>query len=207
MTRVSELVEPRVLREYAFIADGERGALVGPDGTIAWMCAPRWDSPAVFAQLLGGAGRYSVTPADPWHVWGGYYEDGSLIWRSRWTGESVTECREALAMPADPHRCMILRRIEAADGPAKVTVALDVRARYGREAMRSLRLADGAWSGQHGDFRFRWSGAATARHESDGALAMTLDLTVGAHHDLVLELSDLPFDQKPPDADAAWRAT
>lgn len=63
MTRVNELVEPRVLREYAFIADGERGALVAPDGTIAWMCAPRWDSPAVFAQLLGGAGRYSVTPA------------------------------------------------------------------------------------------------------------------------------------------------
>jgi hypothetical protein len=29
------------------------------------------------------AGTYAVTPADPWHVWGGYYETGSLIWRSR----------------------------------------------------------------------------------------------------------------------------
>ena len=56
---------PHVLREYALIADGERGALIGPDGAIAWLCAPRWDSPAVFSGLLGGQGRYAVTPSDP----------------------------------------------------------------------------------------------------------------------------------------------
>ena len=48
--------QPRVLREYSFIADGERGALVAPDGAIVWLCAPRWDSPAVFASLIGGQG-------------------------------------------------------------------------------------------------------------------------------------------------------
>ena len=42
-----------VLREYALVADGQRGALIGPDGTIDWLCAPRWDSPAVFRQLQG----------------------------------------------------------------------------------------------------------------------------------------------------------
>ena len=36
------------LREYALIADGERGALIGPHGDVAWMCAPRWDSDGVF---------------------------------------------------------------------------------------------------------------------------------------------------------------
>ena len=71
-----------VLREYALVADGQRGALIGPDGTIDWLCA----SPAVFSGLLGGTGRYAVTPAHPRHVWGGYYQAGSLIWRSRWTG-------------------------------------------------------------------------------------------------------------------------
>jgi hypothetical protein len=35
---------PHALRDYAFIADGERGALIGPHGDLAWMCAPRWDS-------------------------------------------------------------------------------------------------------------------------------------------------------------------
>src|SRR5579859_6412735 len=118
------VLTPRVLREYALIADGERGALIAPDGTIAWLCAPRWDSPAVFSGLLGGRGGYAVTPADPRYVWGGYYEPGTLIWRSRWVGSSRTECREALAMPADPHRVVILRRIMAVDGPAQVTVTL-----------------------------------------------------------------------------------
>ncbi len=207
MTRVNAGVLPRVLREYAFIADGERGALIGPDGTIAWMCAPRWDSPAVFAELLGGAGRYSVTPADPWHVWGGYYEDGSLIWRSRWSGDSKTECREALAMPADPHRCVVLRRIEAADGPAEVTVVLDVRALFGRKPMADVKLASGRWTGRSGTLRFRWSGAAKARPQSDGTLSMTVSLLAGAHHDLVLELSDRPLDQDPPAPDSAWQAT
>jgi GH15 family glucan-1,4-alpha-glucosidase len=90
--------QPHVLRNYALIADGERGAVIGPDGAISWLCAPRWDSPAVFSGLLGGRGTYAVTPADPWHVWGGYYEAGSLIWRSRWSGSSRKECREALGM-------------------------------------------------------------------------------------------------------------
>ena len=43
-----------MLREYALLADGERGVLVGPRGDFAWMCAPRWDSDAVFSSLIGG---------------------------------------------------------------------------------------------------------------------------------------------------------
>ena len=65
-----------VLREYALLADGERGALVGPRGDMVWLCAPRWDSDAVFSSLIGGGGMYAVTPADARFVWGGYYEDG-----------------------------------------------------------------------------------------------------------------------------------
>src|ERR1700735_997669 len=76
----ADLPTPRVLREYALVADGERGAVIGPDGSIAWLCVPRWDSPAAFSSLLGGPGQYTITPADPWHVWGGYYEKGRLSW-------------------------------------------------------------------------------------------------------------------------------
>src|SRR5487761_255042 len=125
-----DVLAPRVLREYALVADGERGALIGPDGSVAWLCVPRWDSQAAFSGLLGGAGRYTVSPAGPWHVWGGYYENGTLIWRSRWVGDSRIACREALAMPADPRRAVLLRRIEAVDGPATVNVFLALRAGY-----------------------------------------------------------------------------
>jgi GH15 family glucan-1,4-alpha-glucosidase len=199
-------LRPHVLREYALIADGERGALIGPDGAISWLCAPRWDSPAVFGGLLGGQGSYAVTPADPWHVWGGYYESGSLIWRSRWVGSSRTECREALAMPADPHRVVILRRIEAVDGPARVNVLLDVRAGFGRSRMTGLSHRGGYWTGRSGRISFRWSGADRARPGAAG-LALTVTLPAGGHHDLVLELSDRPLDARPPDPDEAWEAT
>jgi alpha,alpha-trehalase len=199
-------VRPHVLREYSLIADGERGALIGPDGEISWLCAPRWDSPAVFAGLLGGPGGYAVTPSDPWHVWGGYYESGTLIWRSRWVGGSRTECREALAMPADPHRAVILRRIEALDGPARVDVVLDVRAGFGRSRVTGLSRDHGHWAGRCGAIRFRWSGASRARARGD-ALAFTLTLPEGGHHDLVLELSDRPLTGPPPDPAEAWAAT
>jgi hypothetical protein len=204
---VTRSFRSHVLREYSLIADGQRGALIGPDGAIGWLCAPRWDSPAVFSGLLGGRGGYSVTPADPWYVWGGYYEAGSLIWRSRWTGNSAhTECREALALPADPHRAVILRRIEAVDGPARMDVLLDVRAGFGRSKMTDLFRGDGRWTGRSGAIRFRWSGAARARRTTDG-LALTLSLPAGGHHDLVLELSDRPLDGPAPDPPGAWTAT
>jgi alpha,alpha-trehalase len=197
---------PHVLREYALIADGERGALIGPDGAMSWLCTPGWDSPATFSRLLGGRGLYAVTPADPWHVWGGYYESGTLIWRSRWVGRSRTECREALAMPADPHRAVILRRIVAVDGPARVNVVLDVRAGFGRSPMTELSRAGGCWTGRSGRIRFRWSGAARARPGPDG-LTLTVTLPAEGYHDLVLELADRPLDARPPDPDQAWAAT
>ena len=201
-----DLPTPRVLREYALVADGERGAVIGPDGSIAWLCVPRWDSPAAFSGLLGGPGQYTIAPADPWHVWGGYYESGSLIWRNRWVGDTRIECREALTMPADPHRAVLLRRIEAIDGTAEVTVTLDLRAGYGRSRMTDLKRHGDSWTGRSGDTRFRWSGAGNARL-ADGRLAMRIELAAGTAHDLVLELSDLEFTAEPPDPGQSWAAT
>ena len=100
--------KPHVLREYALLADGERGVVVGPRGDYAWMCFPRWDSDACFATLIGGQGTYAVTPVSR-YVWGGYYEHG-LIWRNRWTtDQGVVECREALALPSSPERAVVPR--------------------------------------------------------------------------------------------------
>ena len=109
-----------MLREYALVADGERGALIGPDGSVAWLCAPRWDSPAVFSGLLGGAGRYTITPADPWHVWGGYYEDGSADLAQpvgrRLAGPSAV--RPSPCPPTRTGRCCCAGS-QAVDGPGE----------------------------------------------------------------------------------------
>ena len=199
---------PRALRDYAFLADGERGALIGPDGAIVWLCVPRWDSPPVFAALVGGGGGFSVTPADPWYVWGGYYEPGSLIWHSRWVGAVVTECREALARPADPDCAVLLRQIHAVDGPARVNLRLDLRGGSGRRPVRDLARSAGCWTGRAGRLWFRLSGAGRARPARDGQeLALTLTLDPGERHDLVLEISPRKLTAPPPEPGVAWPAT
>jgi GH15 family glucan-1,4-alpha-glucosidase len=198
---------PHVLREYALLADGERGALVGPRGDIAWMCAPRWHSDAAFSTLIGGGGCYAVTPADPRFVWGGYYEEGSLIWRSRWiTGGGAIECREALAYPGQAGTAVLLRRVEATDVPARVRVQLDVRAGFGRHAMTHLRRGS-AWTGRTGPLYLRWSGGQEAKVQPDGRLEVALTVAPGERHDFVLELSDQPLDGEPVNADIAWDGT
>ncbi|WP_103380929.1 glycoside hydrolase family 15 protein [Pseudonocardia dioxanivorans] len=201
---------PHVLREYALIADGERGALIDPHGDIAWLCAPRWDSPAVLSTLLGGRGRYSVAPLQRF-VWGGYYEDGSLIWRSRWItdDDAVVECREALAFPGDPHRAVILRQLSAVRGEAHVAALLAPAADFGHASFSGVRRSgDGVWTGRSGALRVRWSGAPRAVFDGEsGALRAQLRLSPGERHDLVLELSDREFDRPPPHPGSAWGAT
>lgn len=201
-------IPPRVLREYALLADGERGAIVGPAGDVVWLCVPRWDSDAVFTALIGGRGGYTVTPAGR-HVWGGYYEDGSLIWRNRWiTDQGAVECREALAFPADPHRAVLLRRVQALDAPATITVSLRPRGGYDRLPLSDLHRTGDVWTGRLGPLHLRWSGAAAARPRDHGeTLAFRLRLEQEQHHDLVLEISDQPLPERPVEAEPAWQAT
>ena len=203
---------PHVLRDYALIADGERGAVVSPRGDIVWLCAPRWDCDAVFSTLIGGEGVYAVTPAHTF-VWGGYYEEGTLIWRSRWiTVGGLTECREALAFPGDRDRVVLLRRIIARDCPAEVDVVLDPRAGFGKHGLRSVKRDDhGAWTGRAGDLHMRWSGevsgARVRRAGGASVLAMKLTVPAGQSRDIVLELSSETLRDVPGEPDELWRAT
>ncbi len=197
---------PQTLRQYALLADGERGALIGPHGNIVWLCVPRWDSAAVFSSLLGGLSGYAITPVDP-YVWGGYYEPGTLIWRSRWvTHTGIIESREALAFPGDPHRTVILRRVIATEGDAHVQVVLNPRADYDQHPITRRHRTDGIWTGRAGDLTLRFSGAAAARPD-DGRLVMDLLVPAGAHHDLLLEISDQTLPAHPVDVEQSWSAT
>jgi hypothetical protein len=203
---------PHVLQDYALIADGERGALVGPRGGIVWMCAPRWDSDAVFSSLVGGQGLYAVTPASRF-VWGGYYEEGTLIWRNRWiTEQGIIECRDALAFPGDRDRVVVLRQIVAKEHAAHVDVVLDPRAGFDEQGLRSISRDDqGAWTGRTGDLYLRWSGgvaeAKTHRTGRGSRLEMSLTISPGESVDLVLEMSGAPLREEPPDAARLWDAT
>lgn len=204
---------PHALRDYALLADGERGAIIGPRGDIAWLCAPAWQSASVFSALIGGTGVYGICPADR-YVWGGFYEPRSLIWHSRWVTDagSVIECREALAFPGERHRLTLLRRVVAESGPASVHVLLEPRSEYDQLPLRGLRYeAKGIWTGRLGALRLRWSGAVaearSAGGSSDTRLELDLRIPAGQARDLVLEISEQPLVDAPPEADETWRAT
>jgi alpha,alpha-trehalase len=200
---------PHVLNQYAFLADGERGTLVGPAGDFVWMCFPGWADEGVFAALLGGGGDYSVRPAGR-YVWGGYYEPGGLIWRSRWVTEdnAIVECREALALPASSTRAVVLRRVIACAGTARVAITLNPRAGFGHEPIRNLTLDDaGCWSCRTGAVHVRWSGGEKARPTARDALTLELVLEEGGHHDLVLVLALDEQDLATPAPDACWSGT
>jgi hypothetical protein len=202
--------DPHVLREYALIADGERGAIIGPRGDLCWLCVPRWDSPSVFTSLIGGGGSYAITPADRF-VWGGYYEDRSLIWRNRWvTSGGIVECRDALLFPPEEHRTVVLRRVLARDCDTRIAVRLDPRADYGSAELTDLTRQDGIWTGRTGSLSFRWTGGAAAhpvRRKDEDGLALELVVAKGDLHDFVLEIAEGSLPGDPVDPEPAWRAT
>jgi alpha,alpha-trehalase len=209
---MSEL-DPQTLREYALLADGERGALIGPRGDLAWMCFPGWADPAVFCGLLGGEGHFALCPLGRF-VWSGYYEPGTLIWRSRWMtdGDEIVECREALALPGERDRAVVLRRVLPLKGGVKLEVVLGPRAEFGAKPMRDLRQdKDGAWTARLGDVHLLWLGAADANRHSAGGDGVVLrevfTVSEGEQRDFVLVLARDAARLEPLSADRWWSAT
>src|SRR5947208_7399929 len=72
---------PLPIEQYAMIGDCQTAALVGLDGSIDWLCFPRFDSGACFAALLGTPehGRWLVAPAGEIRAVRRRYRDGTLV--------------------------------------------------------------------------------------------------------------------------------
>ncbi|MGI8461805.1 MAG: glycoside hydrolase family 15 protein [Solirubrobacterales bacterium] len=73
------------IADYAFLSDCHTGALVAPDGTIEWLCPPRFDSPSVFAAVLDrAAGGWRFGPVSTGEPVGRRYEPGTNIVETTW---------------------------------------------------------------------------------------------------------------------------
>lgn len=120
------------IEDYALIGDCHTGALVGSDGSIDWLCLPRFDSPSTFGALLGTAenGRWKLAPTGEVIETDRRYEDGSFILVTRWvtaTGEAeVTD-----VMPQGDRRADVLRRITGIHGSVEFEEELAIRFDYG----------------------------------------------------------------------------
>lgn len=81
------------IEKHTMLADGRVLALVAPGARLSWMCVPRMDGPALFAEILGGptAGHFTVEPASTTAAPTERYEGDSLVLRTDWPELSVTD--------------------------------------------------------------------------------------------------------------------
>ena len=120
------------IEDYAFLSDTQTGALVSRDGSVDWLCFPRFDSGACFAALLGDRknGRWKFTP------------DGEVTaTRRRYRGDTLileTEIEMAEGavrlidfMPPRGENPDIVRIIEGLRGNVRMTMDLTIRFDYG----------------------------------------------------------------------------
>ncbi|MGB6323937.1 MAG: trehalase-like domain-containing protein, partial [Xanthobacteraceae bacterium] len=78
------------IEDYALIGDCKTAALIGRDGSIDWLCWPRFDSAACFAALLGTAehGRWLIAPMEPPLAVARRYRPGTLILETEFQTET-----------------------------------------------------------------------------------------------------------------------
>ncbi|MCX2181376.1 glycoside hydrolase family 15 protein [Streptomyces sp. SKN60] len=120
------------IEDYALIGDLETAALVGRDGSIDWWCAPRFDSPACLAALLGdpGHGRFALAPAGNRVCNRRSYRGDTLVLDSVWesTGGTV---RITDFMPPRQRGPRIVRMVEGVAGRVDIRGELAVRFDHG----------------------------------------------------------------------------
>src|SRR5213078_447400 len=132
------------LEDYALIGDCETAALVGRNGSIDWLCWPRFDSPACFAALLGGPehGRWIVCAADPNARITRRYRGESLILETRFetaTGSAVV----VDVMPPRRGDSNLVRIVYGETGTVEMYTELVIRFGYGSALPWVHRLEDG----------------------------------------------------------------
>ncbi|MEO8023288.1 glycoside hydrolase family 15 protein [Polaromonas sp.] len=120
------------IADYALIGDCHTAALVGRDGSIDWLCLPRFDSGACFAALLGepGHGRWLIAPSKTPGSTRRKYRDGTLILETEFDTEEgsvrVIDC-----MPLSNRRWDVLRIVEGLKGRVAMRMELIIRFDYG----------------------------------------------------------------------------
>jgi GH15 family glucan-1,4-alpha-glucosidase len=134
---------PLPIEDYAVIGDTHTVALVGRDGSIDWMCIPRFDSPACFAALLGDTdnGRWLIAPVSPTKPATRRYRGDTLILETEFEADGGA-VRLIDFMPPHDDRCDIIRIVEGVRGRVAMRVELVVRFDYGKVVPWMRRLDD-----------------------------------------------------------------
>ena len=132
------------IEDYALIGDCASCALVGRNGSIDWLCWPRFDSAACMAALVGTEdnGRWLLAPAEPTGSTRRYLDSGMVL-------ETVFETLTGQVavidfMPVDAPAPTIIRIVEGRSGQVEMTSELKLRFDYGTSVPWVTRMPDNA---------------------------------------------------------------
>jgi len=138
------------IEDYGLIGDLQTAALVGRDGSIDWLCLPRFDSPACFAALLDTeqAGRWLLGPVSGGNCTRRRYRGDSLILESEWETPDGT-VRVIDLMPPRGQAADVVRIVEGVSGRVRMRTDLVLRFDYGSIApwVRTMDGEHGAIAG------------------------------------------------------------
>ena len=133
------------LEDYALIGDCETAALVSREGSIDWLCWPRFDSPACFASLLGNSdhGRWLIAPIDEQPRITRQYRGDTLILETHFETADGAATLVDFMPPRGAHSD-IVRLVRGERGRLRMRMELVLRFDYGRAVPWVTRLPDGA---------------------------------------------------------------
>lgn len=124
----------RRIEDYGLIGDTHTAALVGRDGSIDWLCLPRFDAGACFAALLGDEenGRWWIAPTDPDATVRREYIEDTLVLRTEFTtADGVAEVIDLMPAPTRENDVDLLRVVRCTKGSVEMTMDLRLRFDYG----------------------------------------------------------------------------
>ena len=141
------------IEDYALIGDCKSGALVGSDGSIDWLCWPRFDSAACFAALLGSPenGRWLIAPTLAPHAVKRRYRPGALVLETEFQTETGSAVIVDFMPPADG--ADLVRIVVGRSGRVDFRTEFVARFNYGASVPWVRRLYDGAISAVAGPER------------------------------------------------------
>ncbi len=134
------------IEDYAIIGDCETAALVEREGSIDWLCLPRFDSEACFARLLGteSNGHWILTPSHPGSAERRYRPETLILETDFATDKGRVRIIDFMPVNVDGSR--IVRIVEGVEGEVEMRAELVVRFDYGITVPWVSRVEDGAIS-------------------------------------------------------------
>jgi GH15 family glucan-1,4-alpha-glucosidase len=199
------------IEDYALIGDTETAALVGRNGSIDWLCWPRFDSDACFAALLGTPehGRWLIGPADHVEANRRHYRGETLILKTIFvTKDGVARIVDFMPprrsdAATNPSHSTLVRLVIGERGRVTMRMALVVRFGYGSAVPWVHRQKDGTLRAIAGPDQVVLRTPIDVRGEDMKSIS---EFTVGAGETIPFVLTYAPSNLAPPDPVDAFAA-